>query len=234
MALQLKPSVPSTHNDIFYPDSDGKPMAESDLHRDIMVYIIHLLQRFFAGQQVYISGNLFVYYEKGSPRKSISPDCFVVFDIDPQKRRSYKIWEEGKGPDVVFEVSSKSTANADVTTKFGRYAKMGVKEYFIYDPTSDYLNPPLIGYELVEGEGYVPMQPLRGEVALGDLRFVPGESEPPEFESTLLGLRITLNDENELVLYEAQTGKQLLSAEEENEALHAEIVRLKAQVDQRN
>ncbi|WP_343423473.1 hypothetical protein [Candidatus Amarolinea dominans] len=70
-----------------YPESDGKPMAESDLHREIMFWIIHLLQRFFAGQRVYVSGNLLIYYEQGNPRKSVAPDCFVVWG-----------WKRGCGP----------------------------------------------------------------------------------------------------------------------------------------
>lgn len=57
-------------HEIHYPETDGKAMAESDLHRDIMFYLIRLLQRFFAGQPVYVSGNLLVYYEKGNRDKS--------------------------------------------------------------------------------------------------------------------------------------------------------------------
>jgi hypothetical protein len=49
--------------EIDYPETDGKPMAESDLHRDLMFYIIHRLQRYFAGKRVYVTGNLLLYYE---------------------------------------------------------------------------------------------------------------------------------------------------------------------------
>ena len=61
---------------VYYPDSDGKPMAESDLHRDIMLDVIFMLQRWFAGQSddVYVSGNILVYYVEGDPRRSVSPD----------------------------------------------------------------------------------------------------------------------------------------------------------------
>jgi hypothetical protein len=86
---QMPERVRST--EIYYPETDGKPMAESDLHRDLMLYVIRTLQRFFAGQPVYISGNLLVYYEQGNPRKSVAPDCFVVRGVDPHLRKTYKI-----------------------------------------------------------------------------------------------------------------------------------------------
>ena len=85
MTVQLKPPKPSK-DAVHYPESDGKPMAESDLHREIMVYIIHLLQRWLRGQQVYVSGNLLLYYEEGNPRKVVAPDCFVVWGVPPQRR----------------------------------------------------------------------------------------------------------------------------------------------------
>jgi len=207
-------------NEIHYPETDGKPMAESDLHRDIMLYLIRLLQRFFVGQPVYISGNLLVYYEQGNRYKSVAPDCFVVRAIDPHLRTTYKIWEEGKAPEVVFEVTSKSTQNDDLGKKMRLYAQLGVQEYYLYDPTADYLQPSLRGFEL-SGGGYVPMQSTKAEVELGALAFIPDETELPEFISQVLGLRITLNETNQLQFYELASGNRLLSDEEAR--LEAEV-----------
>ena len=62
-----------------YPTSDGKPMAETDLHRQDMVDVIETLQDFFAGDpQVYVTGNLLLLYEEGNRRKHVAPDVFVV------------------------------------------------------------------------------------------------------------------------------------------------------------
>ena len=77
-------TVTSAPAEIFYPESDGKPMAESDVHRDWMVCIISRLQRFYAGKRVYISGNLLVYYVEGNPRKSFAPDVFAVTVVVPR------------------------------------------------------------------------------------------------------------------------------------------------------
>lgn len=207
-------------NEIHYPETDGKPMAESDLHRDIMLYLIRLLQRFFAGQVVYVSGNLLIYYEQGNRYKSVAPDCFVVRGVDPHLRKTYKIWEEGKAPEVVFEVTSQSTQSEDLGKKMRLYAQLGVQEYYLYDPTADYLQPSLRAFVL-QGGGYVPMPPVRDEVELGELALVPGSAELPEFVSQLLGLRITLDEANQLQLYDLTDGKRLLSDEEARQAAEA-------------
>jgi hypothetical protein len=62
---------------IEYPESDGQPMGETDLHRDAMFRHIELLKRFFAGQDVYVSGDLLVYYEQGNNQKFIVPNGTV-------------------------------------------------------------------------------------------------------------------------------------------------------------
>lgn len=222
MSIPLRwPQMPERvkSNEIHYPETDGKPMAESDLHRDIMLYLIRLLQRFFAGQPVYVSGNLLVYYEKGNRYKSVAPDCFVVRDIEPHLRKTYKIWEEGKAPEVVFEVTSHSTQDDDLGKKMGLYAQLGVQEYYLYDPTAEYLQPSLRAFVL-QGGGYVPMSPVREEVELGELALLPDPAEPPEFISPLLGLRLTLDEANRLQFYE-MNGQRLLSDEEARQAAEA-------------
>src|SRR5438094_770635 len=92
---------------VHYPESDGKPMAESDLHRKEMTRLIETLDDFFAaGADVYVSGNLLLYYEEGNPRASVAPDVFVVRGVPKRDRPIYKLWEEGAPPTVVIEVTS--------------------------------------------------------------------------------------------------------------------------------
>ncbi len=79
--------VPVRMND--YPTSDGKPMAETDWHRKLMTIIIEILEAFFAGQRVYVSGNLLVFYEPGNRRRHISPDVFVVRGVENYQRPNY-------------------------------------------------------------------------------------------------------------------------------------------------
>ena len=138
---------------IEYPESDGKPMAENDAQRDAILYAYGALGlRYAERDDVYVSGDLLIYYEEGNPRVSIVPDVFVVFGVEDRKRGSYKVWEEGKGPDFALEVASPNTWREDVERKPGVYAGLGVREYFQYDPTGEHLSPRLQGHRLVEGE----------------------------------------------------------------------------------
>ena len=141
---------------VYYPESDGKPMGETDEHRDEMVRHIQTLQSYYQGQKVYVSGDLLVYYEQGNPRKFVVPDAFVVKGVSPKRRRTYKIWLEGKAPDVVIETTSRKTRRKDTVDKPDLYAKLGVKEYFLFDPDQEYLDPPLQGYRRVS-DVFVPI-----------------------------------------------------------------------------
>ena len=137
---------------VVYPESDGKPMAETEYHRDIMIDFIQMLKHYFRNvNDVHVSGNLLMYYEEGNPRKSVSPDVFVAFGVSKKRRRTYKIWEEGHAPDFVLEVASPSTYRRDLTHKKELYASvLGVREYYIYDPYHE-VDPYFLGYRLVDG-----------------------------------------------------------------------------------
>ena len=193
---------------VYYPESDGKPMGETDEHRDEMVRVIELLRRYYEGQPVYVSGDLLVYYEQGNPKKFVVPDAFVVKGIDPKKRRIYKIWYEGQPPDAIIEVTSRKTRNKDTITKPALYARLGVKECFLFDPTQEYLEPPLQGYRLTAGEYQAISTDRHGALV-----------------SQSLGLRLQA-EHGHLVMVRLDTGERLLTAEEarraEAEARHVE------------
>ena len=93
-------------------------MAKTERHRDGMISSIQTLSlHYIDGADVCVSGNLMMYHEEGDPRKSISPDVFVVFGIPKKERRIYQIWNEGKPPDFVLEYSSPNTYRRDLTRK---------------------------------------------------------------------------------------------------------------------
>src|SRR4051794_14960222 len=108
-----------TTRPVDYPSSDGKPMAETDLHRQDMVDVIETLQDHYAGEpDVYVTGNLLLYYVEGDPRKHVSPDVFVVRGVPKLPPRDYYLlWKEGKPPEVVIEITSKTTRCEDQNTK---------------------------------------------------------------------------------------------------------------------
>ena len=136
-----------------YPTSDGRPMAETDWHRDLMLRLIATLQHHFRDQpNTYVSGNLLVFYRPDDKRRHISPDVFVVHGVPNGQRPNYLIWEEGKAPEMVIELTSKTTRREDLHTKMELYRnELKVKEYFLFDPLEDHLKPSMQGYRLVSG-----------------------------------------------------------------------------------
>jgi Uma2 family endonuclease len=200
MALQqTAPGVQITYSEIEYPETDGKPMAETDVHRDQMVYLIEALKAHYRDRDdVYVAGNLLLYYEEGDIHSRVAPDVMVVFDVARRQRRTYRLWEEGPAPSVVFEISSRSTRSEDLWQKRGLYEFLGVAEYFLYDPIHEYLEPPLQGYRLVDGH----FQALAAEqVDRNEWRLF----------SEQLGL-VLLTEYNVLLrLYDPATGEKLLT-----------------------
>lgn len=148
-----------------YPTSDGKPMAESDWHRILMNQLIETLQRYCADDpDAYAEGNMLLYYERGNKRRHVSPDVFFVRGIEKIQRANYILWEEGKAPDIVVELTSGSTSDEDVEVKFALYRDvLKVTEYFLFDPKSEYLVPPQQGFRLIDGE-YVPIEVVGGRM----------------------------------------------------------------------
>jgi Uma2 family endonuclease len=179
----------------YLPESDGKPMAETDRHRDLMLGLLHALQEYFRGNpRVYVSGNIFVYYlDENGERQSVSPDIWVVFGVEKKERRIYKIDDEGKGPDVVIELTSTSTKVEDLVTKHYIYANLSVREYFLFDPYGETSRLTLRGFRLEGGE-YVPMT---------------GDS----LRSEILGLELKVEN-GWLRFYDPKTGERLRTPEE--------------------
>ena len=187
---------------IHYPSSDGKPMAENDAQRDAIMYGIAALTRHFKDRpDVYVSGDLLVYYEERNPRVSVAPDVFVVFGVEKRRRLNYKLWEEGRAPAFVLEVASPSTWREDVGPKRSVYARLGVREYWQYDPLGEHLPARLQGERLTPS-GYV-RQPaatapdgtlaLRSETLGLELRAAPGREM--RFRDPVTGVDLRSHDE---------------------------------------
>lgn len=214
-------SVPNTMVPVEYPDTDGLPMAESDFQRKPLTYAVEALDLHFQAQpQVYVSGNLLLYYEEGNPRASTAPDVFVVFGAPKHNRRSYRLWQEPKAPDFILEITSHSTWRKDVEDNPPLYARLGVQEYFQYDPTRDYLVPSLQGQTLV-GQQYQPL-PVHTRT---DGTLV--------LRSAVLGLELHLRD-GALRFFDPATGHYLFDYQESQAARQqAEAAQRQAEAAQR-
>jgi Uma2 family endonuclease len=208
--------------EIIYPDSDGMPMAETEVHAlELTNLWATLKHNFRLRKDVYVVGNILLYVEEGNPGNRRSPDIMVVKGIDASyPRRSFKLWEENAAPCVVIELTSKETDDEDSGPKKALYQRLGVKEYFLFDPLHEYLERSLIGYRLIP----------RAENGNGENGEVVTEYEElqPDSQGALvsheLGLRLVPEGVN-LALFVYGTRERLLAPPEAYEALE-EIHRL--------
>lgn len=199
-----------------YPTSDGMPMAETDDHRQLMVDLIGTLQdRHAADPEVYASGNLLLFYEEGNRRQHVAPDVFVVFGVPRHPPRlNYIVWEEGKAPDVVIELTSKTTRKEDQEKKLALYRDvLRVPEYFLFDPTRDYLRPPLQGFRLA-GDRYEPIESVAGRLP-----------------SVVLNLHLEQGGK-QLRLFDPATGLRLPTRDETRQRAEAENERLRQELEE--
>lgn len=195
---------PSQVKDPLYPSSDGRPMVENTWQLRAMVDSIACLRsRYRRRPDVFVGGDLLMYYERGNPARRVAPDVFVIFGVPDHHRMSYKLWEEGKAPDFVLEVSSESTWREDLGRKRRLYAELGVQEYWLFDPQAEFLAPPLQGLALQNGE-YVEL-PERTE---GGVRML---------HSLVLDLELRAED-GTLRFRDPATGEDLRTLEEETAA----------------
>jgi len=213
---------------VYYPETDGQPMAETDTHCHEMAAARLTLEDFYRHEpNVYVSGNLLLYYVEGDPGLSVAPDVMVVRGIPKGERRVYKLWEEGKGPDVVIEVTSKWTQFEDVNAKKALYEQvLQAPEYFLFDPLHHYLRAPLIGYRLVKGKYRALVSKQPGRLVSRELGLeLVATDQGLRFYDPVQGAFLLTPDENAEARREAEAKVQ--AAEIELERLRAERERLR-------
>jgi len=160
--------LPGTTYDPLYPSSDGEPMGESDLHTRAVLILREALEDFYAASgrtDVYVASNILLYYEKGVRDARREPDVLVALGASTHPRQSFRVFEEGRLPNVVFEIASKKTHREDTGDKFQVYQSLGIREYFLFDPQGEFFDPPLMGYRLVRGR-YARLRPVEGDTLL--------------------------------------------------------------------
>jgi Uma2 family endonuclease len=149
-------TLPPTQDEL--PCDDGEPM-ETARHRQQMFLLLDALQPWLDQRaDGYAGGNMFLYFSLAQVRYQDfrGPDFFAVLGVPKKERKSWVVWEEGKGPDVIIELLSESTATNDKTEKKLTYQdQLKVAEYFWFDP----FNPDdWAGFGLQQGV-YAPLLP---------------------------------------------------------------------------
>ncbi|MBD2100889.1 Uma2 family endonuclease [Leptolyngbya sp. FACHB-261] len=195
----LSPATQAT--EIFYPSSDGEPVAETYAHLYVLLVTLEVLRQYLLGRQATVLGNQFLYFAKDFPRLRVAPDVMVIFEVTPGGRDNYKVWEEGQVPAVIFEMTSKGTKDQDLIHKKMLYEQLGVQEYWLFDPKAEWIEEQLRGYRL-RGDVYELIQ--------------DGLSQP---------LQLRLQPEGSLIgFYREDTGEKLPIPEELAQALREETL----------
>jgi len=141
-----------------FPDSDGEPLAETQVNSIQMIDLQWALLELARRQglaPVAVGGNQLMYWNPHNGREHVSPDVYMVLDYAPPLPAKWQTWIEGKFPEIVFEISSPSTWRIDVgeggEDKPALYKRRGVREYYIFDPQA-MVQPALRGYGWVDGQ----------------------------------------------------------------------------------
>ena len=145
------PPMPA-EDPVEYPSEDGLPMASSIEQALWMIACFRVLLHWFRARvDVFVGIDMLVYYERGNNGVSVVPDVFVSFGVPQRNLPNYKVWEEGKPPDVVWEFAPPSSVKGDAREKKGKYCRMGVREYWLVDPDGEHNDRRVQGFELVNG-----------------------------------------------------------------------------------
>jgi len=172
----------------------------------------------------------------------VYPDLLIAFNANPEalgESNAYVISEQGKPPDFVLEVASRSTRTYDRTTKRDIYAGLEIPEYWRFDERPTRNNPGLAGDRLLDGEyqpiaiDILPDGRLRGHSTVlnlilewheGQLNWIDPETETPiaNFEEERKA-RVAERDARILAEHRANT------AEARNLELEEELRRLRGE-----
>ncbi len=190
--------------------------------------------------QVYVTSDTFVYYRQDDAQARVAPDAFVVLGVPARDREAYFAWLEGRVPQWVLEVASRSTVGEDLKRKRDLYERLGVREYWQFDPTGETLGR-LAGQRLqrhaLEAGGYTPLRPdgsARSRVLGLELEV---QGRLLRFRDPETGLLIPILEESEPARQEESRKRRAAEQERDTEArkrreLEAQLAALRAKLAQ--
>jgi Uma2 family endonuclease len=212
MVSQLSKSQSTSESieDIFYPESDGKPMADNTKQFRWILTIQQNIDWLYANDdQVFVAGDLFWYPIKGQNKIVAAPDTMVVFGRPKGDRGSYQQWlEDNIAPQVVFEILSPCNSRIEMSKKLLFYALHNVEEYYVYNPDTNDL-----------------------EIWIRGDRSLDSVSEVHNWVSPRLGIRFDISEELEIY---RPDGTKFYSYIEINQMLELERDRAELERDRAN
>ena len=209
------------YDGVYYPEEREDDMGETSVHIKLLANLLSILKLYFKNREdVFLSGNMNLYFEKGNSRRWFAPDLLVAFGVPNVERSSYLLFREKVFPQVIFEIASEKTWRNDVDEKLRTYEKYGAEEYYVLDPEFSYLSAPLMAYRR-ENDKLAPV-----EIA-DDRIFSPRLGLEIVWEENSFRLFDPNANEFLRTLEESEAGRRI--AENEIERLKIEIERLKGQ-----
>ena len=202
--------------DLLYPDSDGKPIADSTLQFEWIVKLYeNLSAQYYDDPNVLVVADLLWYAMHGQPTECTAPDTLVIFGRPKGHRGSYRQWrEDGVAPQVVFEVLSPIGTTEEMDSKFAFYERHKVEEYYLYDPE----RAELFGW-LRRGRRLKAIAPIDGWI-----------SPRLKIRFDLSGDKLVIfTTDGERFLTFVEKFEQVREAERDNEMAQRQLIRAKRQ-----
>ena len=185
-----RPLPPVGYDEDGYP-CESRNVSESTAHDDVLNYFRNAAFALLADRpDAMVQERLLILFEEGNPRAAVEPDVTIALRAGRHPRNSYKIWVEGRPPDLVVEGLSTKTWRRDVDIKPALYQDLGVREYWQVDPIGR-IREPITGYRLEQGI-YQPIEPLRPQV----------------YRSDVLNAELSY-DRTEMTIRDARTGERI-------------------------
>ncbi|NWJ48727.1 MAG: Uma2 family endonuclease [Chloroflexi bacterium] len=139
MALRKQDQAFNLTLDYYYDTHPTREdlMGESTSQSELIRYLVDVLLWLYRAENWFVVSNLNIYNTKDHLEYPLAPDVAVFKGVQPPHSgvRSWKmLLPERPAPSMVFEVCSEETITDDIEEKPEKYARLGVKEYFAYDP----------------------------------------------------------------------------------------------------
>jgi Uma2 family endonuclease len=233
-AILAEPPISDPHLAVLetleLPGDDGEPMENERERTQIDLFLDGLNQHWQDRADFYAAGNMFVYYSITQARRVLEeintdalprtafrgPDIFVVLGVDGSYRRQkWIVWEEdGRYPDVIFELLSPTTRKRDLGQKKRLYEQtFHTQEYFCFDYLDPESGDALQGWRLDAQGLYQPIEPdTRGWLWSEVLDLWVGRWKGVFLRDATVWMRLYTPD-GELVLTDGEASRQLADQE---------------------
>lgn len=199
----------------FGPDApplpDPEAIPDGMLQNPTILYAMQILADVVVdgSPDVFLDMNTIVYDDPTNRNRRFQPDIYIAFGVDAAavlRRNGYVIWEVGKPPDFALEVASETTASNDTGPKRERYAAVGIREYWRFDPTGGALYGRCLAGEYLEHGRYRPFR-------------ISTDADGASWGySPLLNLNLRCNNQGRLELQDPITGAILSDRRGERQA----------------